>query len=234
MGTFGTGCASTALNWWDLSGLLNNGLLTNFPTTCSTNGWQGLGTVASPYALRLNGTSNWVNIPGNSSLTLGSALSIVVWANTAAYGGTGNDRLISYYQDANNSYALAVPNDVGLKLALTVKKAGAQVAANYYSAPAAGSWQQLAGTWDGTTAKVYLNGALGTTVTGNGWLPGATTTPTLCIGRSCNGTQYWNASIATVQIYNTALTQQQIKQNCLAQEKRFTTTPGTGSLCAAP
>ena len=234
VGTFGPGCASTALSWWDLSGLLNNGLLTNFPTTCSTNGWQGLGTVASPYALRLNGTSNWVNIPGNSSLTLGSALSIVVWANTAVFGGTGHDRLISYYQDANNSYALSVPNDGGLRLALTVRKAGAQMTSNYHASPTAGTWQQFAGTWDGTTARVYRNGALGTTVTGNGWLPGATTTPTLCIGRSCNGTQYWNASIATVQIYNTALTQQQIKQNCLAQEKRFTTTPGTGSLCAAP
>ncbi len=234
MGPFGTGCASTALNWWDLSGLLNNGLLTSFPTTCSTNGWQGAGTVASPYALKLNGTSDWVNLPGNSSLTLGSALSIVVWANTAAYGGTGNERLISYYQDANNSYALATPADVGLKLALTVRKAGAQINANYYASPTAGTWQQLAGTWDGTTARVYLNGVLGTTATVNGWLPGATTTPTLCIGHNCNGTQYWNASIATVQIYNTALTQQQIKQNCLAQEKRFTATPGIGSLCSAP
>ncbi len=76
------------------------------------------------------------------------------------------------------------------------------------------SWSFVAGTWDGTTAKMYINGVLSY----NGPMAGtriASSMPTT-IG-SWSGVpgsylNFFNGTIADVQIYGTALSPQQIEQ----------------------
>lgn len=72
------------------------------------------------------------------------------------------------------------------------------------------SWSFVAATWDGNYAKMYINGALSY----NGVMSGSrvsSSSPTL-IGYWTGGYNYFNGTIADAQIYNTALTQQQISQ----------------------
>ena len=89
------------------------------------------------------------------------------------------------------------------------------------------TWIHIAVVFNGATSVTnYINGTAG------GWdlatvpnITGANTSNVAYVGGA-------GGKIATLQVYNTVLTQAQIKQNCLAQEHRFTAT--AQSICGAP
>jgi len=83
-----------------------------------------------------------------------------------------------------------------------------------------GVWYNVCVTRNGTTeTKMYLNGSLDATYSGN--MPSFGTT-TIRIGRWTDGTVYSNASIGPVSIYyNKVLTQSEITQNFNALRGRF-------------
>ena len=74
-----------------------------------------------------------------------------------------------------------------------------------------GVWQHVCGTWDGSNAKLYVNGSLEPSST-NGTLsnPSSGTTQ---IGKYSLGSQnYYNGKMANVAIYSSALTQSQVQE----------------------
>ena len=74
---------------------------------------------------------------------------------------------------------------------------------------AANTWSHIAGTYDGATVKLYVNGVLAGSqaVTGNI----LTSTGALRIGGNAVWGEYFAGLIDEVRIYNTALTQTQIQ-----------------------
>ena len=74
----------------------------------------------------------------------------------------------------------------------------------------AGRWTFIAGTYDGTTLTLYVNGASVATTTGTVTSYGDSATNEWKIGYSYTGTEAFNGSIANVQIYNTSLSASEI------------------------
>jgi hypothetical protein len=88
----------------------------------------------------------------------------------------------------------------------------------------------------GNNITIYADGILNQATLDVGNLPyaGDSGKPITVGARSSTGgtTTYYPGSITVIQVYNRNLTAQEVKQNCLAQERRFTNTPT--SICSSP
>jgi hypothetical protein len=86
-----------------------------------------------------------------------------------------------------------------------------------------GTWYQMAGTFDGTTMKLYVNGSETSSVSGDG--SSQANGGPIRIARRWDGggeAQYFlPADIATVRVYNTALTSAEVLQNYNTERGRF-------------
>jgi len=81
--------------------------------------------------------------------------------------------------------------------------AGSSIANIALGSTAIGTWYHLVVTWDGTTARTYVNGVAGATSTLSGtYTPG---TGMLNIGRRADASQYFPGSVDEVAIYATQL-----------------------------
>jgi hypothetical protein len=85
------------------------------------------------------------------------------------------------------------------------------VSLNGITVPVLGSWTHLAATWDGTTARLYVNGTLeGSQVptTSPKYLPGAS--GGFCVGARADVSFYWGGNASDAVLYNRVLTAQEI------------------------
>ena len=81
----------------------------------------------------------------------------------------------------------------------------------------ANRWNHLVGTFDGSTAIMYLNGAQ----IGQGTFGWNTVQNNAQLGRQTNGGEYLYGSVAVARIYNRVLTPDEIRQNYDAQRSRY-------------
>lgn len=72
-----------------------------------------------------------------------------------------------------------------------------------------GTWTHIAGTWDGTTMKVFVNGILEGSLPTTGAFP--TVSNSVRVGGSINGSEYMDGLIDDVRIWNIARTDADIK-----------------------
>ena len=90
--------------------------------------------------------------------------------------------------------------------------------------PTTFTWVYVAGTWDGASAKIYINGALANTATPPSTLTIDYSSVELSgIGGNGAGTgvNKWEGQIGPVQIYNRALTPNEVLHNFNALKGRF-------------
>lgn len=88
--------------------------------------------------------------------------------------------------------------------------------------PTTFTWVYIAGTWDGESAKIYINGALANTATPPSTLTIDYSSVSLSgIGGNGAGTNRWEGQIGPVQIYNRALTPNEVLHNFNALKGRF-------------
>lgn len=186
----------------------NNGSLISFSTTTSpVAGKLGQG-------LKFDANASYVNAPavnGGNNFSLCSWVylrdtSTVASIITKQYNGVGGTVL---------NYALGFGLNTGIANQLQF---GFFNGGTWHLVTESGSfptkqWKHVCGTWDGTTASLYINGALDNSAT-----PGGTasndTNPTW-IGRrhdSFYGTPYLSGSLDDVRIYNRALSVAEVKQ----------------------
>jgi hypothetical protein len=191
--------------WSDLSGNGNNGTLTNGPTFDSGNGGS----------LSFDGASTSVS----TNLTRdNNAFSYSAWF--VYLGGTGEKNIICTFETTsqewtrlnvfNGNHSFHIDND-GNKTLLS--GSSAQI----------GSWYNSVGVWDPNigSMKLYINGVLNaqTTKAQTSTILGLSN---LFIGkRSSGGAEYFNGYISFIQVYNRALTQQEILQNYNATKGRY-------------
>jgi hypothetical protein len=109
------------------------------------------------------------------------------------------------------SYELLFNSSAGIRFHVTSSSI------NYDSSTVADTWYHVVGTYDGTTARIYLNGeavASGSRTAGSNSVP-------FRVGASPRGANYNNGNIARASIYNRALTASEVKQNFNALRGRF-------------
>ena len=197
---------SGSTTWFDKSGYGNNGTLTNGPTFSSVNG----GSIV------FDGTNDYVTVPPSTSLTIeGEGLTLGAWVN---YNLTQEDwRGIIYKASANSSgFQLFIDSSERIAFGIITTTGFARPNSGVYLSP--NTWHYIVGTYDGTNMKIYEDTVLRNTLAKTGTIVNANTN--LNIGRSFP-TEEMPGNIAQAQVYNRALSAEEILQNYTATKSRF-------------
>jgi hypothetical protein len=196
---------SGSTTWGDLSRGGNNGTLTNGPTFDPSNG----GSIV------FDGVNDSINCNANSILNVGNNITVNTW----------------FYVNSNSSYQPIISKTLsnstaGWELAnssgvfrTTFRPSVTQI--NLIAGSLViGKWYMGTMTFDGTTARLYLNGVITGDTTTGGPVTLNSSQP-LQIGTRGIGANWYNGNISQVQIYNRALTAQEVEQNYNATKSRY-------------
>ncbi len=195
----------------DRSGGANNGVLTNGPVW-STNTPNGTGC-----SISFDGIDDYVNVGNATSLNPSTTITVSFWFNAAVYknaiplgrdNGARNDSVYGFKWRASGVpwWRIIDSGSVSHDLPLA-------------TIPTLGVWHHVAMTYDGTTMRSYLDGALnGTPLTFSAtMLP--STSPTE-IGRGITG-EYFNGLIDSPRVINKVLTAQEIGKMYAKEKDRY-------------
>jgi hypothetical protein len=197
----------TGTTWRDLSGFNNNGTLTNGPT------FSGIGKQAS---IVFDGVDDYISSLATTStlgLTSSNGGTIVSWMNItllSRWTGTANftagRNLSDFGWDIEpGNTARLWKNDLALSTGISLSS---------YN----GIWTMYTIASDSTNIKLYINSTLSYTTNTTGSLQSRT-------GGILTLMDHWDNSVqgrlSTTQIYNRALTAQEVQQNFNALRGRY-------------
>jgi hypothetical protein len=187
------GGGSVALDW---SGRGNHGTIIGDPE------WV-VGRVDG--ALDFDGLDDCINCGNPASLDITSQITLSAWVKTDAAGNGANQSYVTkMVAGENSSYTLRHINTNNIQF--LIGTAGVLYPVdNWFN----GLWHHLAGTYDGSQLKLYIDGALRATMANAGDIPvGAYN---VNIGRDSIGNRFpYDGAIDDVRIYNRALTQAEL------------------------
>jgi chitodextrinase len=180
----------------DLSGRGNTGTIAN--ATWTTAGKFG-------NALQFNGTNARININDSPPLRLTTAMTLEAWVSPSSVTSAWRDVI---YKGNDNYYLEATTDRSGFPGAGSTI-GSANLTAYGSAVLPLNTWTHLAETYDGTALKLYVNGALASTVAATGLITSSTNQ--LQIGGDSIFGQYFAGKIDEIRIYNIALTAAQIQ-----------------------
>ncbi len=182
----------------DQSGRGNNGTQTNAT-------WIAGGKFNN--ALSFNGTNAWVTVPDSATLDLTTGMTLEAWVRPAV---AGNWRTaVVKEQSGNLAYGLYANTD-GNRPHVEVLVGGSVRSIAGPSALPTASWSHLGATYDGTTLRLFVNGAQ----VGQLAVSGSISTSSLPVrigGNNTWGGEWFSGTIDEVRIYNRALSAAEIQ-----------------------
>jgi Concanavalin A-like lectin/glucanases superfamily/Domain of unknown function (DUF1929)/Bacterial Ig domain/Glyoxal oxidase N-terminus/Glucodextranase, domain B len=181
----------------DASGSNNNGTFGSGVTRTTAGKFGG--------ALVFNGTSGLVTIPNSASLQLTTGMTLEAWVNPSVVNSAWRDVIYK----GNDNYFLEGTSDNGGRPGAGGIFGGAGAVTYGTAALAANTWTHLVETYDGTNLRLYVNGALVSSLARTGNI--ATSTNPLQIGGDSLFGQFFQGMIDEVRVYNAALTAAQIQ-----------------------
>jgi len=211
---------SGSTTWNDLSGNGNNGTLTNGPTFSSENGGSIVFDGSNDYA---SFTSNCYNVNLNGTI---NELTINTWVYWNSFPTNNIDEIVSWWESGNQVYAdgflgvTCTSNGGGTNVNPMIRfgDAWANTGASFTASTDVNRWWNITAVKTGNNAYIYKNSTLSATK-GSGMSWGFNNN--LAIGRQHSAGEYINAKIATIQLYNRALSSSEILQNYNGQKSRF-------------
>jgi len=207
---------SGSTTWTDLSGNRNNGTLTNGPTFSSANGGSIVFDGTNDY-IECGNPSSLASIAGTTNLTVSG------WVNFSEYSGSSGPQsysVVTNYGGYTNTIWLV--ENPGNALRFRVVVGGSDVWVSDTSIHLLNAWYYFVGTYDGSNMKIYMNGSLKNTRAQTGTLSAAN--GTMRIGAYEDGRYCLKGNVAQTQIYNRALSSQEVLQNYNASKSRFNLT----------
>ncbi|MFD0468328.1 LamG-like jellyroll fold domain-containing protein [Nonomuraea thailandensis] len=174
----------------------NTGTLTN--TTWTATGKYGP-------ALSFNGTSSWVTVNDAPNLRLTTGMTLEAWVNPTTVNSWRTVIMKQYTGDL--AYVLSAGSDSNRPH--TVIHTTGEVGTGGTASLPLNTWTHLAATYDGTTLRLYVNGALTSERAAGG--PIRTDNGVLRIGGNSLWGEHFNGLIDEVRIYNRALNAVQIQ-----------------------
>ncbi len=193
--------------WNDLSGRNTNGTLSGTGNSLTRSGSGS--TIDSLY---FNGSANASLVTGNFNYGT-NARTIIVWARATNFNTYGHP--FSYGTNANNQATGIAQGNTGSAWGTYISgveflSGGSSVAAN--------TWYNVATTYDGTNASVYVNGAI---IVGPSPRSINVTQNIAYVGRYVGAGEDWIGNIGQVLFYNRALSAEEVKQIYNSQKSRY-------------
>jgi hypothetical protein len=190
--------------WTDLSGNSRNGTLTNGPTYTSADG----GSIV------FDGTNDFVQCSGSITAT---AATFVIWMRRNGSQDDFDGIIYSRSATATGISFFGITN----KISYTWNNA-----ANTYTWDSGLvipdlTWCMIAVSVTSTAATAYLCQSSGITSATNTVSHASTTLDDIKIGQDDLGGRYFTGNIAIAQLYNIALSAEQVAQNFAADRARF-------------
>jgi len=151
------------------------------------------------YALKFNGTSDWVKVPGGSALVFSTSCTMSAWVKASAFQTA---KIIERGDWDGCGLGLDYWNGWQVSFAFTD---GTSTNVNWgLGRPVLNQWYHVTGTFDGAMIRIYVNGTLMSS------LPMAKTlrnnTRVLSIGSDAGNQKFFMGLIDEVSIWNTTLT----------------------------
>ncbi len=148
-------------------------------------------------------TNSGVIVPSNSSLNPTAAITLEAWVNPSSFPNGAPTVFRKHRTDGEVQYLLAVGN--GPTAGLVHVNLGPEVGSATGGTVPLNTWSHVAGTYDGSTIRVYLNGVEVASTPASGVL--ATSATNLGIGKLDGATfRNFDGLIDEPAIYNRALT----------------------------
>ena len=169
-------------------------------------------TPPSGEVLNFDGVNDFINIPHNALLNITNSITVESWIKTTS----SSERYITTKYD--DSWYLAI-NGAGAapgKASFYLNNPGPTISwLHGTSTVSDGNWHHIAGTYDGTVMKIYVDGKLENQAVKTTSLSITTGTNPLQIGARTNGITF-QGSMDEVRIWNTARSQCEIQSymNC--------------------
>jgi hypothetical protein len=212
----------TGTTAYDLSGKGNNGTL-----SCTSTGtlpiWAA-GMFGS--AVQFNGSNNYINCGNAAIFNVTGQVTLAAWVYPATAATVSHE---GYITKGDTTYTLKEANTLG-NVEMNIYSGGWHTATmTGRTAANNNTWYHLAGTFDGSNIKLYLNGTVAATTAWAG--PIATNTDSVNIGRDSNGgggRRYFNGRIDDARIYNRALTDVEVAA-LLVNNRASNPTPASNS-----
>ncbi len=196
----------------DSSGNGNDGTLINGPiwATGHVNG-----------ALDFDGSDDYIDAGDHASLNPTDAVTISAWVNTRNL--TTTQMLVSKYDGPNAQYFLRIQSG---RIRFNVQTNGLLSGPTSSTTISANTWYHVAGVYDGSQARVYVNGVLGAASSKTGAMVNSGVT--VNIGRQNAGRMYFDGSLDDIRIYSRSLSASEIV--ALFNNTTFDTTPPTAAI----
>jgi hypothetical protein len=192
---FNEGSGTTTV---DASGNGQNGTIT--AGTWTTSGKNG-------NALSFNGSSSWVTVPDSNSLDLSTGMTLEAWVYPTV-APTNWNSIIMKEAPGFYVYALYISPSSHPSLAIVIN--GIEQGFESSTTMPLNTWSHLAGTYDGTTLRLYVNGTQIGTQAISAVIPAST--GVLRIGGNSIWTnEFFKGRIDDVRIYSRSLTAGEIQ-----------------------
>jgi hypothetical protein len=207
------GLDPSLVGWWKLdegSGLVasdssGNG---NDGTIGGSPNWIAAGKIDG--ALEFNGTDCYINVGNGSSLQIRDEITIAFWIKSSGFGSNGWAAIIS---KGDGSWRMSRSANTGSSLHMGV--GGTTVAGNtYFDATTEvtdNEWHHGAGVYDGSRAIIYIDGVEDASISATGQLASASQDVLICDNADYSGQRLLAATLDDIQLYNRALTPDEIQ-----------------------
>ena len=182
------------------------------------------------WALEFNGSSGKIEIPHQSIQVGMSSLTIEAWVKPTGLPNSQNTIVKKWgWGGTEDAYCLRIDNDGRVVFTVHDGSQGESVWSNI-SIPL-NQWTHIAGVWDGSTVKIYLNGELNNSAPAQIGPIGNCTYPLTIGGPYYSWLSEWfKGIIDEVKIYNYVRTDAQIAEDAgtIQPEPSLTVTPTEG------
>jgi len=178
----------------DSSGNGNDGVLTNSPVWVA--GKYGLG-------LRFDGVDDWVEISNSASLDVtGDEITLMAWVFMDTF--QSNDKGVVVKSDGSNYNYQLVADSGENYFDFRTRTPGGVVRVPSSPPAASGQWHHVAGIYDGSSNKIYVDGVLKRTLSQSGNIVSASA-PLLIGRRALGDNRFFDGVIDEVRVYDGAL-----------------------------